>query len=147
MSNAFVHVELNTDDPSKATDFYTALFDWKAEVVPAGQNGDTYTMIFDGAAPIGGIQKKPMGDAPTMWLPYVGVADLSGTVSSARNLGAKIVVDEMAVMGFGALAIIEDPTGAILAFWESRHAPEAEAAPTKKKVAKKKVAKKKVAKK
>ena len=142
MSKPFVHVELNTDNPSKATDFYTALFSWTTQVMPAGDNGATYTMLFDGESPFGGIQQKQKKNAPTMWLPYVGVTDLAAKVSTARDLGAKIIVDEMPVMGAGTLAVIEDPTGATVAFWQ-----EAGAAPAKKKAAKKKTAKKKTAKK
>jgi len=36
MANPFVHVELNTTDPTKAKTFYGSLFNWKMEDVPMG---------------------------------------------------------------------------------------------------------------
>ena len=38
MSNAFVHVELNTTDVDKAKAFYGKLFAWTLEDVPMGDS-------------------------------------------------------------------------------------------------------------
>ena len=43
MANAFVHLELNTQDVDKAKNFYTQLFDWKLEDTPMPTG--TYTQI------------------------------------------------------------------------------------------------------
>ncbi|MGH8773190.1 MAG: VOC family protein, partial [Burkholderiales bacterium] len=43
MANPFCHVELNSNDLSKAKSFYQKLFDWKLEDMPMGEM--TYTMI------------------------------------------------------------------------------------------------------
>ena len=46
VANPFVHVERNTPDPKKATEFYSKLFQWQLEDVPnpAVRDG-AYTMI------------------------------------------------------------------------------------------------------
>ena len=44
MPNAFVHVELMTNDVAKAKSFYGQLFSWKLDDVPM-PDGSTYTMI------------------------------------------------------------------------------------------------------
>ena len=75
MANPFVHVELHTGDPAKAKAFYSKLFGWKLKDMPMGP-GMTYTMLDSGKPPGGGMQQKPMPDAPTLWLPYVEVADV-----------------------------------------------------------------------
>ena len=49
MANPFVHVELQTNDPTSARKFYTSLFGWKLQDVPMA--GGTYTMIDVGAVP------------------------------------------------------------------------------------------------
>ena len=50
MANPFVHVELQTNDPARAQQFYTSLFGWKLQDVP--MPGGTYTMrSTSGAAP------------------------------------------------------------------------------------------------
>lgn len=38
MANPFVHIELQTNDLAKATAFYSRLFDWKLEDLPAPES-------------------------------------------------------------------------------------------------------------
>lgn len=116
MANSFCHIELGTEDPRAAREFYSKLFDWKFQDMSMPQ-GD-YTMISLGDGPGGGLMKKQMEAAPTAWLPYVLVPSVDSTVERARKLGATIVVDKKTVPGQGALAILVDPTGAALGIWE-----------------------------
>jgi predicted enzyme related to lactoylglutathione lyase len=142
MANSFVHVELNTGDVESAKGFYSQLFDWKLEDMPMGP-GMVYTMLGVGKGVGGGMQTKPMPEAPTMWLPYVEVKDVRATIDRARGAGATIHVEHMEVPGMGALGIFTDPTGASLGVWQPY--PKARAAAAgggKKKAAKKKAAKK-----
>lgn len=130
MPNGFAHIELNTDDVAKAKKFYKSLFDWKLS--PMGD----YTMIDAGKGAVGGgMQKKPMAGAPTLWLPYVMVDDVKKTIAKARKLGANIQVDYMPIDNMGAIGVFVDPTGAPIGVWEAAKKP--------KKTAKKKTAKKK----
>jgi predicted enzyme related to lactoylglutathione lyase len=119
MANPFVHVELNTTDLGKAKPFYTALFDWALTEAPMG--GDmVYTMIGVGEGTGGGMMQHPMPGAPSMWLPYVLVADVAASTEKARALGATIVREPMEVMDAGTLAIFLDPTGAALGLWQPK---------------------------
>ena len=113
MPNPFAHIELNTDDVAKAKKFYKSLFDWK--LAPMGPD---YTMIDVGKGGTGGgMQKKPMAKAPTLWLPYVMVDDVKKTVAKARKLGATIQVDYMDIGEMGAIGVFVDPSGATLGVW------------------------------
>ena len=116
MPNPFAHIELNTDDVAKAKKFYKRIFDWKLEDMKIPGAG--YTMIDAGKGPGGGMQKKPMPKAPTMWLPYVQVESVKKTIAKAQKAGAQIMVDYMEVDGMGALGVFVDPTGAALGVWE-----------------------------
>ncbi len=118
MANAFVHVELNTTDVAKAKSFYGALFDWKLDDVDMG-GGHTYTMIDVGGGTGGGIMSHPMG-GPSMWLPYAHVDEIKAATDKARGLGATIVREPMAVMDYGWLSILIDPTGAMLGLWQPK---------------------------
>lgn len=118
MANPFVHVELNTTDPAKAKAFYSALFDWKLQDVQMGPSG-TYTMIDVGEGTGGGMMKHPMAGAPSSWLAYVLVDDVSAATEKARSLGATIAKDVTEVPGAGWFSIIVDPTGAVLGMWKS----------------------------
>jgi hypothetical protein len=115
MPNDFCHMALNTDDVGTAKKFYSGLFDWKLEDVPMGPG--TYTMIQPGSGPGGGMQKKPMPEAPNAWLLYVQVGDVDATVAKAKQLGGQVVVPKTPIPGMGHFAIITDPSGAALGVW------------------------------
>jgi predicted enzyme related to lactoylglutathione lyase len=132
MPNAFVHVELNTDDVAKAKKFYKSLFQWKF-----GSMGPGYTGIEVGKNGTGGgMQKKPMAEAPTAWLPYVEVDDVKKTVAKARKLGANIQLDYMEIGDMGAIGVFVDPTGAAIGVWAASKKPAKRAAKKAKKAKK-----------
>ena len=116
MANPFVHVELSTTDVGKAKTFYSKLFDWKLEDITTGA-GD-YTMINTGGEHGGGIMQQPMPGAPSMWMAYVLVDDIDVSTAKVRSLGGTVVQDKMEVPGMGWLAVIVDPTGAMLGIWK-----------------------------
>jgi predicted enzyme related to lactoylglutathione lyase len=118
MSNAFVHVELNTTDVDAAKAFYGKLFSWTLEDVPMGDG--TYTMVKPGSGTGGGIMKHPMPGAPSAWLAYVQVDDIKASTGKAKSLGATIITDVTEVMGMGWLSILIDPTGAALGLWQQK---------------------------
>ncbi len=139
MPNAFVHIELNTDNVQAAKSFYQSLFKWKLqdnEMAP----GMVYTMIDVGEGTGGGMQQKPMPEMPNMWFPYVEVDDVKATVAKARELGGRAEVEYMELPGgMGAFGVLVDPTGAALGVWAMPPRPAKTAArkPPKKKAAKK----------
>jgi predicted enzyme related to lactoylglutathione lyase len=118
MSNAFVHIELNTNDPSKAKAFYSKLFTWKTEDMEMGP-GMTYTMLSPGEGPAGGLWKNPVPGAPSFWLAYVNVDDVKAATDKAKSLGAQVMKDVSEVPGMGWFSIIADPTGAHLGLWQA----------------------------
>ena len=119
MSNAFVHVELNTTDLDRAKVFYGKLFDWTLADVPMGDFGN-YTMINVGKGTGGGMMKHPVPGAPSAWLAYVIVDDIKAATAKAKSLGATIMADVTEVMGMGWLSILIDPTGAALGLWQAK---------------------------
>ena len=118
MTNPFVHIELTTDDPIKAKEFYGKLLGWKLEDLPMGE--DVYTLIHVGDRGAGGgITKTPMPGIPTRWLPYIEVDDVAGKIALTKELGGRVDVDKTEVPGMGWFAVITDPTGAVVGLWES----------------------------
>ena len=117
MPNAFAHVELNTDNLKKAEKFYKSVFSWKLRPMPKQK----YTMIDVGKGGTGGgMQKKPMKQQPTAWLPYVQVSDVKKTVQKATKAGARVMVDYMDIGDMGAIGIFTDPTGAAIGVWQQK---------------------------
>ena len=120
MANPFVHVELQTNDISKAKAFYSKLFDWKLEDVPMPE-GFSYTLIGVGQGTGGGmVQSMALADKPPHWLAYIGVEDVAKMTRKAKELGARVVMDKTQVGEIGWMSILVDPTGASFALWEPR---------------------------
>ncbi len=118
MANPFCHVELLTENPGQAKEFFSELFDWKFEdfSMPEG----TYSMINVGEGTGGGIMKNPMPETPPHWLSYVLVDDLAAMTKKAKSLGATICSEMTEVPDTGSFSIIQDPTGAVLGLWEPK---------------------------
>lgn len=122
MANPFVHIELQTSDLAKARDFYSRLFDWSLEAIPAPGGSASYTMINVGEGTGGGMFENPDPGVPPHWMAYVGVDDIRAYTAKARELGAAVLQDVMQVDDYGWFSVIRDPTGAVIAMWQPRMA-------------------------
>ncbi len=79
-----VHLELHTDDRSRACAFYAHLCGWRSERIEAG--GGTYWALGLGGGFGGGGVVECETQRP-LWLPYVEVADIAG--SPSRHAGSE----------------------------------------------------------
>ena len=57
---------------------------------------------------------------PPHWNSYVSVASADASAAKAKELGAKVMVEPFDVMDAGRMAVISDPTGAVVSLWEPR---------------------------
>ena len=117
MANPFVHVELHTRDLPTARKFYADLFGWKLQDMPMPGGGGTYTMIDVGEGVGGGMMSDP--EVPPNWLAYVSVDDVRAKTAQAKSLGATVLQDVMKVGEYGTMSVLRDPTGAVVALWQS----------------------------
>lgn len=127
MSNAtqpqageFCWNELMTPDTKKAQEFYSSLLGWTTQEHAMGNM--TYTMFMSGDKGIAGMMQTPQDQAtqiPPHWMSYICVADVEDTLEKAKSLGASVKVPVTPVPGMGRFIIIQDPTGAHIAFWQS----------------------------
>lgn len=108
--------ELVTPDPRNVSDFYEAVFGWKANHAP--MEGMEYTVFMvDGGNEngIAGAMKPPMEGMPSFWGVYFNVDDAHATFAKAVELGATPMMEPMATPGVGTLAAMADPQGAAFA--------------------------------
>ena len=118
MANAFVHVELNSNNVAKARDFYSKMFDWKLEDTPMG-SGSTYTMIHTGDDKTGGgMWQNPVGPG-SAWIPYVSVDDVDAATAKVKQLGGQVFQEVTEIPDMGRFSIISDPSGGVIGLWES----------------------------
>jgi predicted enzyme related to lactoylglutathione lyase len=119
----FCWVDLQTTDPAGAKAFYSGLFGWVADDMPAGEAG-TYTMLSLGGDEVCAMYEMDPGQReqgiPSYWLSYVSVEDAGATAARARELGGKVYGDAFDVLDVGRMAIIGDPEGAMFVAWQPR---------------------------
>ena len=117
---AFCWNELMTNDSKAAKDFYGKLFGWKYD--DQKMKDMTYTMLNMGDKMVGGMfemSSDQKSKIPPHWMGYIAVDNLEETVKKAQELGAKVVVEPKNAGEYGRLAVLTDPTGAHIAFWQA----------------------------
>jgi len=114
-----IHFEIHAENPQRAINFYTDLFGWTFSKWHGPQD---YWLIKTGEAGTPGIDggllpRRGAGPAPMQatnaFVSTVDVADLDAAMRKVGDLGAKIVVPKMAVLGVGWLAYAHDTEGNI----------------------------------
>lgn len=106
--------DLSTPDTAAAEKFYSGLFGWKLE-----KDEDQYIHIKNGNEYIGGISPHHKPEAPPHWMIYFLVADIGKSFARAKELGAKVYLDQTNLEGVGQFAILADPQGAAFALFEA----------------------------
>ena len=116
MGNPVVHWELWSENPERASEFYTTVFDWKISHMP---EMNYHMAEAGGEGGIGGGIMKPQdGSWPGNMTFYIDVDDLAVYREKIVDAGGKIVVEEMDVPGVGSFTLFEDPDGRVLGMWK-----------------------------
>jgi len=117
----FVWHDLLTTDPDAAKRFYGGLFDWTFEDFAVGRGG-SYTVIYHGDKPIGGIVDARQFDSGvnvSQWIPVLSVADVDAAVATTLAAGGETFADPVDIEGRGRMAVIGDPQGAVMTLLRS----------------------------
>jgi uncharacterized protein len=119
----FCWIELATTDAAGAKKFYNGLLNWEAKDTPAGPDM-IYTQLYREGKNVGAIyqmnQEQVERGIPVHWKSYISVNNVDETVEKAKALGAQINYGPIDVMEAGKMAVIQDPTGAVIAVWEPK---------------------------
>lgn len=106
--------ELVTTDTEASAAFYSALFDWEADI-HADNPGGPYTEWKLNGRPIAGMMPKPPmmpAEAPSMWSVYFIVDDADEAAAKVTELGGAVMMGPMDIAP-GRFAVVADPGGAI----------------------------------
>lgn len=114
----FGWVDVSVDDPDAAERFYTGLFGLEATRDPI-DGGGYYVMLRKNGKAVAGIGGKPNPDWPSMWQSYISVDDVDAATERATESGGQVMVPAFDVMDAGRMAVIVDPTGAIVRLWQA----------------------------
>lgn len=118
----FCWADVASTDIAKTEDFLSGLMGWRVEHAPTDAGPD-YTLFYLGDdAVAGGMPSYGDSDEEqSFWANYIAVDDLDVTVEKAKKLGAKVIMPSMKVMDAGHMAGIQDPTGAVVMFWQANN--------------------------
>jgi predicted enzyme related to lactoylglutathione lyase len=109
-------VDTTQPDPAAAAAFYGGLFGWQFE---DAAEPDAY-----------GVGRLPGGDAAAvtgirdgmppiaMWNTYVWVQSADATAAKAREAGGTVLVEPFEPGPAGRMAVLRDPSGAVISAWE-----------------------------
>lgn len=119
----FNWVDLATTDAEAAKKFYTDLFGWSFTDLPVGDSM-VYTMLYLDGKDVAGLmqmgEEQQAQGIPPHWMSYVSVTSADESAKKAKTLGGQVIMGPMDVMDSGRMAVIQDPTGAMLSVWEPR---------------------------
>lgn len=114
-------VDLMSPDVDASVQFYSAVFGWTATDQADDDGNRVYVMFqLDGKTVAGlGGQMPGTEGTPAFWNTYIAVDDVEGTVAKATAAGGSIVAPPMQIMQAGHMAVIADPTGAVISLWKA----------------------------
>jgi predicted enzyme related to lactoylglutathione lyase len=120
---SFCWFELATSDQAAAKKFYADLFGWTANDFPMGPHG-YYTMFQLAGRNVGAaytlMPEQAQHGVPPHWGTYVAVASVDEAIAKAKTLGGTVVAGPMDVFEHGRMAVLRDPTGAVISVWQSK---------------------------
>jgi hypothetical protein len=116
-------VDLQTTDQDAAKRFYGELFGWAFDDMPMG-DGAVYSMAQLKGKDVGAI--APLGDqaaagVPPHWNSYVSVSDVDASVALVAPAGGTVFMAPFDVLDAGRMAVVADPTGAVIALWQAKN--------------------------
>jgi uncharacterized protein len=109
-------VDLSSPDVDASVKFYGELFGWTADEGSPEYGG--YRMLRSGGKQVAGVGPIMNPGQPPAWMTYVSVDDAKATSAKAQQAGAKVIVETMQVGDAGSMAVLQDPTGAVVGLWQ-----------------------------
>jgi predicted enzyme related to lactoylglutathione lyase len=112
--------ELATTSQEGANSFYADLFGWEVSQNPMGE-GQYYTMFMVGDQDTSGAYQMGPDQAgmPPNWASYIAVSNVDDAAAKVTAAGGTVMAGPFDVMEFGRMAVIQDPTGAVVGMWQS----------------------------
>jgi predicted enzyme related to lactoylglutathione lyase len=111
-------IDLSTSDPDASRAFYTELFGWTT-TEPNADFGGYANFASDGALVGGSMPNDPSQGAPDGWSLYLATDDIEKSVETATSNGAQVIVPAMQLADLGSMAVVSDPTGAMIGMWQA----------------------------
>lgn len=118
--------ELNTRDVEAAKSYYGKICGWDFETMPM-DNGSDYIVAMQGGKPVAGVfslnEMPELEGVPPHWFTYLAVDDLDAAVAETEAAGGQVHRPPFEVPGTGRIAILRDPSGAMVGLMTPEEMP------------------------
>jgi predicted enzyme related to lactoylglutathione lyase len=104
--------ELLANDPNSAASFYASVVGYQARAIE--RRGGPYTLLSAQGSDRAGILRNPIDSWAPIWLTSFGVPDAGAAAARAESLGGKILIPVSPEVRGGTMAVVSDPSGALL---------------------------------
>lgn len=105
--------ELLAADDLRAANFYSRITGARAKFT--NRRGGKYIILRSNESERAGIMARPSDDVEPFWLTHFAVADPGSAARRAAELGGEVLLAPSPELRNGSLAVVSDPTGAVLA--------------------------------
>jgi predicted enzyme related to lactoylglutathione lyase len=117
----FVWNELIASDPERARAFFSETLGWTFQSFEVADT-PTYWVAWQGekmVAGLGGLGAGYLEDSESYWVGFIEVDEIDRRFARAVELGATPVRDPVVVPEIGRVAVLRDPTGALIGWMTS----------------------------
>ncbi|MFH0853408.1 MAG: VOC family protein [bacterium] len=113
-----IHFEIHADDPDRAADFYSQVFDWE---ITKWEGTKDYLLVKTGEDNEPGINgaifkrqgARSQDDAVIAYVCTIDISNLDGYIKRVKEHGGSLSLPKMAVPGVGWVAYCKDTEGNI----------------------------------
>ncbi|MDH5278673.1 MAG: VOC family protein [Actinomycetota bacterium] len=116
----FGWADLMSTDVEASRALYEGLFGWESRIMPTDVGPD-YTIFTRDGQMVAGMGPQPPDmppGTPSTWSAYVMVDDVDQVTAKAESAGGFVAMPAMDVMTQGRMAMIGDPSGAVVGLWQ-----------------------------
>ena len=118
-------VDVSSEQPERAAEFYAALFGWEANEAMPEESEGSYVMFRKDGNDVAAAGSTPESGAPPHWNAYFATDDAEATAEQVRRAGGAVVMPPFDVYEFGRMGLFQDPQGAFFSVWEAKDMPGA----------------------
>lgn len=114
-------IDLTVPNADEIRDFYRHVIGWTFSEVDMGGYHDYCMNAPESGRTISGIchARGVNADLPPVWLIYISVLDLDESIQRCTSRGGKVISGPKGMGGKGKYCVIQDPSGAYAALFES----------------------------
>jgi predicted enzyme related to lactoylglutathione lyase len=99
-------------NPRRAASFYASVVGY--EPLTVERRGGEYTWLTHRGTRRAGLFENPASEAEPVWLTFFAVDDPAAAVARVQTLGGSVVLPPSPTLRDNTIAVVTDPTGAIL---------------------------------